>query len=139
MVCDFRIPHARAETTNLLSTGNCIRFGDFQRRARGRRGWRQSTLGGDSRSDEATNDVSPGDHGKTAPTISKKDEKTPDRISAVQALRDRPGSCAKANASSRESARPRNFHDGAGAPDESADRKSNGAAWQPFQFQFSAG
>ena len=25
------IPRARAETTNLLSTGNCISFGDFQR------------------------------------------------------------------------------------------------------------
>jgi hypothetical protein len=24
------IPRARAETTNLLSTSNCIRFGDFQ-------------------------------------------------------------------------------------------------------------
>jgi len=29
------IPRARAETTNLLSTGNCIRFGDFQRRRAG--------------------------------------------------------------------------------------------------------
>ncbi len=29
------IPRARAKTTNLLSTGNCIRFGDFQRRRAG--------------------------------------------------------------------------------------------------------
>ena len=29
------IPRARAETTNLLSTSNCIRFGDFQRRRAG--------------------------------------------------------------------------------------------------------
>jgi hypothetical protein len=29
------IPRARAETTNLLSTGNCIRFGDFRRRRAG--------------------------------------------------------------------------------------------------------
>ena len=29
------IPRARAETTNLLGTSNCIRFGDFQRRRAG--------------------------------------------------------------------------------------------------------
>ena len=29
------IPRARAETTNLLGTSNCIRFGDFQRRCAG--------------------------------------------------------------------------------------------------------
>ena len=29
------IPRARAEATNLLSTSNCIRFGDFQRRRAG--------------------------------------------------------------------------------------------------------
>ncbi len=57
------IPRARAETTNLLSTGNCIGFGDFQRR-RTRAGagasdirWRKSRRSDHSR-------WGPGDHGK---------------------------------------------------------------------------
>jgi len=57
------IPRARAETTTLLSTGNCIRFGDFQRRCAGAGsgaayvGRRQPQRRGQKR-------CSPGDHGK---------------------------------------------------------------------------
>jgi hypothetical protein len=57
------IPRARAETTTLLSTGNCIRFGDFQRRRAGAGsgatyvGRRQPQRRGQKR-------CSPGDHGK---------------------------------------------------------------------------
>jgi len=57
------IPRARAETTNLLSTGNCISFGDFQRGRAGAGagavhvGGRQSQRRGHKRR-------GPGDHGK---------------------------------------------------------------------------
>ena len=103
-----------------------------------------ASLGGDSRSDEATNDVVQVITAKTAPAISKKTRKL--LTESVRTSAEKPVRVAaqkptqpQGAASSREGALASNLYDGTGAPDESADRKSNGAAWQPFQFQISAG
>jgi hypothetical protein len=98
-----------------------------------------STLGGDSRSNEVTNDVVQVITAKTEPAISKKTRKL-----LTESLRTSTGksvrmAAKKADTSSREGTLASKLCDGTGAPDESTDRKSNGAAWQPFQLQISAG
>ena len=120
------IPRARAETTNLLSTGNCFRFGDFQRR-RTRAGvgarlvrWRESRRGNHKRS-------GPRDYGEDRARSFQKDEKSREGIAADKRGKAGIAGYAKADANDREGALARNFYDGACAPNESADRKPNGA------------
>ena len=98
-----------------------------------------STLGGDSRNDEVTNDVVQVITAKTEPAISKKTRKLltesartsaekPKRVAAkkpTQAVEKAPSRASFA----MEPVRPMNQPIG----------ESNGAAWQPFQLQISAG
>jgi len=121
------IPRARAETTNLPSTGNCIAFSDFQRR-RTRPDVGAFHVGQRKSQWAALKRCRSGDYGKDRARDRQEDEKIRERIGAHERWKADVVGYTKADPIDRESARPRNLHDGAGAPDESAHGKPNGAA-----------